>query len=292
MAQALQAQGRLAARWRRMDWPRMRIIAHRGFRGCYPENTRSAFAASLGRSHMVELDVRLSLDGEVVVFHDDTLGRCSNAALIGPQFGLTSLRVDQWRLDQLRLLDLGSWFVPFSGKDGVAAPLLPRGKVPQSYQSWGREVLPTLAETLAWAKAYRMPLNIELKEQGEGGKNETLVRHTIRQVFAAGCLDLVLLSSFSQQMLALCRCLAPLLSRALLHAGTAPSDLFARLRAIDACAYHPEHSSVNAGLVYALRQQDYSVHAWTVNEPQQALFLQQCGVNGLITDYPCLYPVS
>ena len=61
--------GRLARSWQRgplRSGNGLRIIAHRGFRAAYPENTKSAFFASLGRSHMVELDVRLSLDNAVV----------------------------------------------------------------------------------------------------------------------------------------------------------------------------------------------------------------------------------
>ena len=49
------------------------IIAHRGFRACFPENTPLSFAQSLGRCDMIELDVRLSRDDQVVVFHDEGL---------------------------------------------------------------------------------------------------------------------------------------------------------------------------------------------------------------------------
>ena len=98
--------GRLARSWQRgplRSGNGLRIIAHRGFRAAYPENTKSAFFASLGRSHMVELDVRLSLDNAVVIFHDDRLSRCSNAAVIGPKLGLADDRVANWRLSDLRL---------------------------------------------------------------------------------------------------------------------------------------------------------------------------------------------
>lgn len=286
MVKDLRAQGRMAMTWARNAG--MRVIAHRGFRGCYPENTLSAFAASLGCSHMVELDVRLSLDDQVVVFHDDTLERCSDAATLGPQLGLESCRVDQWRLSQLHLLDLGSWFYSRqrpAGQDPISMVAQPPHRL---YRPITRELLPTLAATLAWAKAYRMPLNVELKDQGNEKRNDLLVRQVVRRIVAAGCTELVLLSSFNHAMLVQCRGLAPFISRAVLYGGSRPPDLLDLLAAADACACHPEHSGLDAEQVHHLQQNGYAVHAWTVNEPERWQHLRQCGVNGLITDYPCL----
>lgn len=47
------------------------VIAHRGASAAHPENTVAAFAAAaLMGAHGVELDVRRSADGELVVHHD------------------------------------------------------------------------------------------------------------------------------------------------------------------------------------------------------------------------------
>ncbi len=51
-------------------------FAHRGLHGgTRAENSLSAFAAAVDAGYAIELDVRLSSDGELVVFHDDTLNR-------------------------------------------------------------------------------------------------------------------------------------------------------------------------------------------------------------------------
>ena len=51
-------------------------IAHRGLSGLHPENTLEAFAAALPhRPEAMELDVQLTRDGQVVIFHDETLDR-------------------------------------------------------------------------------------------------------------------------------------------------------------------------------------------------------------------------
>lgn len=57
------------------------IWAHRGLCRKYPENTLLAFeeAAKIPGIKGIELDVQLSKDGEVVVFHDETLGRVTTA---------------------------------------------------------------------------------------------------------------------------------------------------------------------------------------------------------------------
>lgn len=55
-----------------------RNVAHRGLhdnKGGIPENSCAAFRAAAAAGYGVELDVQLSKDGRVVVFHDDTLTR-------------------------------------------------------------------------------------------------------------------------------------------------------------------------------------------------------------------------
>lgn len=55
------------------------VISHRGASEYEPENTITSFrrAVDLG-TQMIEFDVRLSLDGELVVIHDKTLNRTTN----------------------------------------------------------------------------------------------------------------------------------------------------------------------------------------------------------------------
>ncbi len=75
------------------------VIAHRGASAAAPENTLAAFAlaAELGADG-VELDVQLTADGQLVIFHDDTVTRMTG------QPG----RVTQMTLAQLKSLDLGA----------------------------------------------------------------------------------------------------------------------------------------------------------------------------------------
>lgn len=57
-------------------------IAHRGLHDeNAPENSIPAFQAAIAYGFPIETDIRLSKDGKIVVFHDDSLGRMTGANL-------------------------------------------------------------------------------------------------------------------------------------------------------------------------------------------------------------------
>ncbi|MGL4831376.1 MAG: glycerophosphodiester phosphodiesterase [Propionibacteriaceae bacterium] len=105
------------------------VWGHRGASGYAPENTVAAFelAAAMGADG-VELDVQLSADGQVVVIHDETLDRTTNAH--GP--------VQDFTAAQLAATDTGR---------GAGVPLLD--------------------EVFALLKPTRLLINVELKNSVE-----------------------------------------------------------------------------------------------------------------------------
>ncbi|MGB2691702.1 MAG: glycerophosphodiester phosphodiesterase family protein [Thermodesulfobacteriota bacterium] len=73
-------------------------IAHRGASAYEPENTLRSFERAIElRADMIELDVRQSIDGHLVVMHDDTVDRTTDSA------GLVSLKT----LSELKELNAG-----------------------------------------------------------------------------------------------------------------------------------------------------------------------------------------
>ncbi|MBQ7798464.1 MAG: hypothetical protein IJ371_05015 [Clostridia bacterium] len=52
-----------------------RPFAHRGVHAEYPENSMPAFQKSMDLNLSIELDIHLTKDGQIVVFHDDNLKR-------------------------------------------------------------------------------------------------------------------------------------------------------------------------------------------------------------------------
>lgn len=79
--------------------PYPRLCAHRGFNTIAPENSLPAFGAAvaLGAAE-IEMDVRETADGELVVCHDDSIDRISSG----------TGRIAELTFAQLRALDFGS----------------------------------------------------------------------------------------------------------------------------------------------------------------------------------------
>ena len=85
---------------------RFDVEGHRGARGLVVENTLASFAAAYDAGVTgVELDVRLTADGEVVVWHDAVLlpEKCLPTGR-----DLVGARVADLTLEQLRTVDVGS----------------------------------------------------------------------------------------------------------------------------------------------------------------------------------------
>ena len=69
------------------------VAAHRGWSEAYPENSMIAFqkAVELGVDQ-IEMDIRVTKDGELVVFHDLTVDRVSNGTGKVADFTLAELK--------------------------------------------------------------------------------------------------------------------------------------------------------------------------------------------------------
>jgi glycerophosphoryl diester phosphodiesterase len=80
--------------------PAFGIAAHRGASASNPENTLAAFREAIRLGvHQIELDVRVTEDGQLVVIHDASVDRTTNGRG----------RVSSLTLDEIRRLDAGSW---------------------------------------------------------------------------------------------------------------------------------------------------------------------------------------
>lgn len=114
-----------------------RYIAHRGLhdpKTGIPENSLSAFAEAIAHGYAIEIDIHLTADGEVVVFHDDTLQRVCGVEGSPETMTLAELKTlrllgTEERIPTLReCLDLVAGRVPllieFKARPGIpCAPL-------------------------------------------------------------------------------------------------------------------------------------------------------------------------
>ncbi|GAB7031939.1 hydrolase [Streptomyces platensis subsp. malvinus] len=89
--------------------PAAMVIAHRGASRYAPENTLAAVDAAHRRGLIwVENDVQRTKDGRLVVMHDTTLKRTTDAAKVYP--GRAPWRVADFTAAEIARLDAGSWF--------------------------------------------------------------------------------------------------------------------------------------------------------------------------------------
>ncbi len=90
------------------------VIAHRGYCAVAPENTLPAFTlAKEAGADMVELDYYHTKDGQMIVIHDTTLDRTTDAVA---KWGGSNIPVKSKTMAELKPLDAGTWFDPkFSG---------------------------------------------------------------------------------------------------------------------------------------------------------------------------------
>jgi glycerophosphoryl diester phosphodiesterase len=226
-------------------------IAHRGASGTFPENTVCAFRAAIDAGAvMCELDVQLSRDGAVVVIHDETVDRTTDGK--GEVAALT--------LEELKRLDAGAKF-----KGTIKAGAL-KG-----------ERIPTLDEVFA-VTAGKCGLNIELKAGG--------LEPQVAQIMQArNALNDSIVSSFNWEYLKNIQQLNFNIRIGLL-AEEKPVGLMKSAAVMRAHAINPRWDMVTADLCKAAHEHGLKVYTWTVDADARMRALIECGVDGIMTNYP------
>lgn len=150
-----------------------RIVAHRGARNLWPENSLSGFrkAAKLG-ADAVELDIHVTTAGEIVVLHDPSLDRTTHGS-------------------------------------GDVAALTPAARREIHLRDSRDETIPLFEEVLEIYKGTGMEMHVELKNTITGDLYEGLAGRAIDAIRNAGMVDQCILTGFTRQALEEVRQLAP-----------------------------------------------------------------------------------
>jgi glycerophosphoryl diester phosphodiesterase len=242
-------------------------FAHRGASARAPENTLEAFrlAVEAGAGGL-ELDVRMTRDGEVVVIHDATVDRVTDGS--GAVAGMT--------LDEVRRFDAGYSFSPDGGR---------------TFPYRGRGVrIPTLAEVYEeFPDAY---VNADIKEaQPEA---EEAVLSVIKDAAAEGR---TLVASTDHAVLRRFR----KVSGGRISTGASRREIAAfyvlsslHLEALVSPAYEAlqvpvEHRGiklVTPRFVRAAHSRGVRVDVWTINDVAEMNQLLDLGVDVIMTDRP------
>ncbi len=255
-------------------------IAHRGGCSLAPENTIAAARKALELSaDMWELDVQMTGDGELIVLHDTTLQRTSNVKDVFPR--RRPWLVHEFSLDEIRLLDFGSWFKEQDPFGQVAAGLVTESDLAR----YVHEPAPTLGEALAFTLEHGWRVNLEIKDLSANPDHLQVVKKIVALVEDLDMVDSVLISSTNQNYLVRIREAHPSIATGVLVSKphSHPDTL---LRELGAQAYHSSIAALRPEDIALLSRQDFRVHVWNVNDRKTMERLVQAGVHGIFTDFP------
>lgn len=211
---------------------KLKVWAHRGCSYAYPENTIEAFraAAELPGITGIELDVQLTKDGEIIVFHDENVRRVTNG----------SRNVAEYTLDEIKQLEIDAG----------------GGKTAR---------IPTLSEVLELLKPYcekdGLLINIELKTSVV--RYEGIEEKTIKTVNDYGLSDYIVYSSFLPESVRIVKEIDAEAKTGMLAYWGAECATEARKTGAD--ALHPAIGGL--GFKLPSDTEGKSVRAWNCEEP-------------------------
>lgn len=239
-------------------------VAHRGASEVFPENTLASIRGALALGvDSIELDVQRSRDGALVLIHDTTLARTTNARVRYP--GRAPWNVADFDYDELRQLDAGAWKGPgFAG-----------------------ERIPTLEQAIELVRPSRTGLLLELKAPALYPGIVTDLVGTLRAT--PGVLDglvagrRLVVESFDFAAMKAHKTRAPEVPVGLL--GSPARD---NLPALGSWAdqVNPHHWSVDRSYVEEVHRHGMGCLVWTVNRSSAMRRALGLGVDGIITNGP------
>lgn len=302
------------------------IIAHRGGAGLKPENTLAAFCDAVARGcDGAELDVQLSRDGEVVVFHDYRLKPEISRDTGGRWLMKPTPRIKDLTLAELRGFDIGR---PDPASEYAQAhPLL---------DPVDGERIPTLGEVVEAVKSAAKPfrLFVELKtsfsDRALSADPKALAEATLGVLRRHDYLERSILVGFDWSGLLHAKSLEPHVAcwfttmaqswfgdapppleddppsalalqmlRQWAKTGTSPwaagydavnygGSILKAIRAAGGNGWFPPYRDATPGAVAEARALGLKVGAWTADEPADMRRLIGLGLDALCTDRPDL----
>lgn len=230
-----------------------KVMGHRGAALLAPENTLASIRAAAATGvKWVEIDVYPIAQGELIIFHDDTLERCTDG------FGKTM----DAELETVLSLDAGHWFG-------------------QEHQG---EKVPTLEQALDCIQELGLGLNLEIKYDGVDVDD---VVPPILAVLAARWQDpdKLMISSFNYSALQVCYLLNPSLYLGYL-VEEVPHDWLLKLAAIEAYSLNCHYLSLTEHQARAVKAAGYKLLCYTANSAESVAQHWSWGMDTVITDDP------
>ncbi|MCB9419692.1 MAG: glycerophosphodiester phosphodiesterase [Ardenticatenaceae bacterium] len=242
------------------------VLAHRGFRGQYPENTMLAFqkAAELGVDGL-ETDIHATSDGALVVSHDATVDRMTDGS--GPIKEMTLAELQQLDAGYCWTADCGQTF-PFRGQ-GITIPTL-------------EEVFTAFPQF--W-------INVDIKQS-----EPAIVTPFVAMIRQFEMAERMMVGSFDTETVGRFRQECPEVATAASEPEVRRLFILSKLwlarfyrgkgKALQIPEWNGRLRLITPRFVRDAHRSGTAVHVWTVNETADMQRLIEWGVDGLISDYP------
>ncbi len=230
------------------------VIAHRGFKKKFPENTFSAFDSAIDNGAlMIELDVTLTKDRKTIVIHDETLDRTTNGT------GLVS----DYTLKELKSLDAGSWFS----------------------DSFKNEQLPELEEIIKRYSKKTM-INIEIKPEAyeDNERHDSIESQINYLIDKYNCRSSVIISSFKDKVIERLNTMPEKLFTAFLTETPADISTIDFIKKSGVFSWNTDYKVITKDMVEMMHKNSIHVFSYTVNDIKTAKNLFSMGVDGIFTD--------
>lgn len=229
---------------------RTQITAHRGFSYAAPENTMYAFEYAVeSDADYIELDVQLTADEQVVVFHDEKIDRVTDG----------TGKISDYTYEELQKFSAGCKFRKSDVFSDAKIPLL-------------SDVFETIGDRILY--------NVEIKDKG----NTSLTTHkTVELIEEYGLENSCYITSFSYNILKEVKKINSKIKTGLIANSTAVTS-FSRLKNIDALSLN--HIFVNYATVNEAHRNGKRVFVWTVDSTSEIQKMISLGVDNIITNRP------
>ena len=232
--------------------PRVEVIAHRGFSSAAPDNTLASFskAVDLG-CNQIELDVQMTKDGAIVVYHDNELSY--NTAKTG--------KISDYYYTEISQTVVGS----VSEND-----------------EYSEECIPRLQDVLDLVKNRNIRINLELKNIGD---NDVFVNRVVSLVKINHMENQVIFSSFRYGYLQKIKEIDENLQVEYVSDLGDPDELF---KNYPADYYNLRYTNVTQSTIDMLHYYGAKVFVWTVDDVDGMHDAIEMHVDGVVTNCPDL----
>ncbi len=255
-------------------------IAHRGARSLAPENTLTAARKALQfGADMWELDVAVTADEQLILFHYNSLERTTNASDVFPDRAPWTFT--KFTLAELQTLDCGSWYVDTDPFGEVAQGALTPGEL----EAYRNECIPTLQQALQFTRANNWRVNLEIKALPAPLGNFPIVQAVASLIERLDMVEHTIVSSFlPERLIEMRRRLPAVKIHSLLGENRDKKIEIPASSSFD--GFNPRFNRVSDAQIITLQRAGYGVIPFVVNETADLERMVALGVMGIITDYP------